>query len=261
MGAASPPDPLVALYDSIDESTRLARGEGVVELLRTRELLRAALPDPPATVLDVGGGDGVHARWLADDGYDVEVIDVIPRHVELARSRGLAARVGDARSLDAPDGSVDVVLLLGPLYHLRERTERLEALAEARRVLRPGGLLAAAAVTRTAVALGWLRAGLLDRPGAETVVRRIAEVGVDDTQPGKAAFYFHTVAELDDELRAADFGDVRINGVEGPAWPLLDAIAPPAEPLLSHILQVARCADHDPSTAGASAHLLALARS
>ena len=49
------------------------------------------------------------------------------------------AEVGDARDLNLPDSSVDAVVLLGPLYHLRERAHRVQALREASRVVRPGG--------------------------------------------------------------------------------------------------------------------------
>jgi SAM-dependent methyltransferase len=88
-------------------------------------------------VLDVGGGTGVHAEWLAAEGYDVELVDPVPLHVEeAAKLPGVIARQGDARALPVPDGQADAVLLLGPLYHLPERADRLRALSEARRAAR-----------------------------------------------------------------------------------------------------------------------------
>jgi SAM-dependent methyltransferase len=186
---------------------------------------------------------------------------VVPVHIERARARGFVAHIGDARALGYDDGTFDAVLLLGPLYHLRDRAERLQALREARRVLRPNGVVAAAAVTRIAVALNWLRNGSLDAPSAKEIVRRISSVGYDDTESSDGVFYFHTVAELEQEVRAAGFGSVAIRGLEGPAWPLLDQTCPPDHPLLSHVIDVARLADADAATVGASAHMLALARS
>ncbi|HEX5993529.1 MAG TPA: hypothetical protein VFY84_00165 [Jiangellales bacterium] len=65
-------------YDSGQEDERLRQGRGRLELLRTQDVLRRWLPTPPAKVLDVGGASGVHAEWLATDGYDVELIDPVP---------------------------------------------------------------------------------------------------------------------------------------------------------------------------------------
>jgi SAM-dependent methyltransferase len=254
-------DALLAFYERQDEGLRLTYREGWVELVRTRELLRAVLPAPAARILDVGGADGAHAGWLHADGHRVEIVDLVPSHVERARTRGLTARVGDARSLEHDDATFDVVLLLGPLYHLRERADRLQALAEARRVLRPGGLLAAAAVSRIAVALDWLRKGVFTDPALRPVAARIVEVGYDDTGWGEGVFYFHTAGELFEEITAAGFRDVQVRGVEGPAWPATDPTAAPDDPVVDQVLTIARLADTDPSTVGASAHVLAVATS
>ena len=253
-------DPVTAFYQAHDESTRLNYGEGRVELLRTQQLLRAALPPTPARVLDVGGADGVHAAWLTEDGYAVEIVDVVPLHIDRARARGFTAHVVDARSLAYDDDSFDVVLLLGPLYHLPDRADRMKALREARRVLRPGGLLAAAAVSRMAVPLDWLRNGSFAEPEARAVAQRIATTGADDTGWGAGAFYFHTVAALEHEVREAGFASVVIRGVEGPAWLLIDRTCSSDQPLVSHVVDIARLADLDNTTVGASAHLLALTR-
>jgi SAM-dependent methyltransferase len=106
------------------ERDRLVQGYSRIEFERTKELLVRHLPAPPARVLDVGGGPGAYASWLADRGYGVQLVDALPLHVEqateLAAGR-FSAVVGDARRLDEPDASWDAVLLLGPLYHLLER--------------------------------------------------------------------------------------------------------------------------------------------
>ncbi|MFF0869601.1 class I SAM-dependent methyltransferase [Nonomuraea sp. NPDC003560] len=141
---------VLAYYAQDLEHVRLREGRGRLEFWRTQDVLRRTLPPPPARVLDVGGGTGVHAEWLLADGYEVDLLDPVPLHVErAARVPGLRARVGDARRLPVPDGRADAVLLLGPLHHLADRADRLRALGEARRAVRPGG------VTRTAGPCSW----------------------------------------------------------------------------------------------------------
>jgi SAM-dependent methyltransferase len=93
-----------------------------LEFVRTREIILRHLPQRQLRILDVGGGTGVHARWLAEAGHEVVVVDIVPRHVEAANELGalglsVTAQLGDARRLAHTDGSFDVVLLLGPLYH------------------------------------------------------------------------------------------------------------------------------------------------
>ena len=102
-------------------------------------LLERFLPAPPSRVLDVGGASGLYASWLSGRGYHVHLIDPVPLHREQATTDGrFSVAPGDARHLAEDDASYDAVLLLGPLYHLTERTDRVRTLAEARRVTRPG---------------------------------------------------------------------------------------------------------------------------
>ncbi|MBZ4320156.1 class I SAM-dependent methyltransferase [Streptomyces huiliensis] len=261
---------IIAFYsEGYDEATRLtSSADGVLELVRTQELLRRHLPPAPARVLDVGGGPGVHARWLADDGYDVRLVDPVPRHVEAARRAGCRAEIGDARRLTADDHSQDVVLLLGPLYHLLEQDDRLQALAEARRVLKPGGLLAAAAISRYASLFEHTATTWLDRAPVRDAVADILATGRHE--PGRKGFtaaYFHTAHGLAEEVERAGFREVDVCGVEGPTWGLLRAVEQHTaegiadSPMFRAALAAARLADSHPELIAAGSHLLAVARS
>ncbi|NUW34209.1 class I SAM-dependent methyltransferase [Nonomuraea sp. SMC257] len=233
----------------------------MLEYRRTQELLRRALMPPPARVLDVGGGTGVHARWLAADGYEVHLVDPVPAHVKAAAALpGVTAEVGDARRLRAPDGSADVVLLLGPLYHLTEAADRARALAEARRVLRPGGLVVAAAISRY---LSLLEAGTTGRltDDMTSAVRHLIATGDYDGHLGFLPTRFHTAAGLRAELESVGLSDVDVYGVEGPAWPALDVAGEGEfDRLVEAALRCARIAEQDPLVINTSAHLLAVAR-
>ncbi|MBB3082459.1 class I SAM-dependent methyltransferase [Geodermatophilus sabuli] len=253
------PESLTTFYRDFDESGRLTHGHGLVEFRRTQALLRRHLPPPPARVLDVGGGPGVHATWLADDGYDVLLLDPVEQHV--ARATALAAgrftaRTGDARSLDRAPGTVDAVLLLGPLYHLPDPADRATALREAVRSARPGGLVAVAAISRVGGgAVDAVRRDLLAEPAVRSAVHDVLNTGWTRLAP---AFYFHTPDELGAELLAADLLDVRVHGLEGPAWALVPDHAGSSDPIVTTVADLADLADADPMTVGASSHLLAI---
>ncbi|NHT18192.1 class I SAM-dependent methyltransferase [Cellulomonas sp. IC4_254] len=146
---------------------------GLAELAGTRRLLAEHLP-AGAAVLDVGG-TGVHASWLAGRGHPVTLVDSAPERVAAARDAGgAAAQAAGTRTLRFPDASFDVVLLLGPLHHVPSRADRLALLGEARRVLRPDGVLVAGFATghgRTAAAV----AGEVEDAGLRDVT--VAGVG------------------------------------------------------------------------------------
>ncbi|MEV8588467.1 class I SAM-dependent methyltransferase [Streptomyces sp. NPDC051180] len=247
----------------IDEDGRLtATADGRLELIRTQEILRRHLPAPPARVLDVGGGTGVHARWLVEDGFEVELVDPIARHVEQA-SKVCPSTVGDARDLAARDGSFDVVQLLGPLYHLPDPKDRQTALAEARRVAKCGGVVAVAAINRYASLFEHVTYAHLHTERLQSAVSKILETAVHDGK-GFTLSYFHRPAELADEMRQAGLVDVEVLGVEGPAWSLLKAVeqsgGTPSDDLVASAMAAARMAEPYPDLLAASSHLLAVGR-
>lgn len=118
-----------------------------VEYGVTMKALAEYLPPAPAKVADIGGSDGRYAVELARRGYEVTLVDLSGRCQDFARSKATEAGVqlagvihADARDLSMfQDGSFGAVLLMGPLYHLLEHDQRLRAVREAHRLLRPGG--------------------------------------------------------------------------------------------------------------------------
>ena len=246
-----------------DEHARLTTGsaQGPVEHTRTQELIRQRLA-PGARVLDVGGATGAHAAPLADDGYEVLLVDPVAGQVVRAAEHGtFEARVGDARDLAAPgldlgDDEFDAVLLLGPLYHLAARADRLRALREAVRVTRPGGAVLAAGITRLAALVG---GGYeLFPPAAWQAVLEHGAAPADIPFP---VAHFHDAAELAAEASEAGLSDVVVHGVEGPAGGALERVslsAPEAPALIEAALTLARALSTAPGVPDMSQHVVAI---
>ncbi|MFE4666423.1 class I SAM-dependent methyltransferase [Streptomyces sp. NPDC056716] len=258
---------IVRYYTSADEEDRLSTtADGRLEMVRTQELLRRYLPAPPARILDVGGGPGAHARWLVEDGYSVHLVDPVARHIEQAARTGAGVELGDARHLTAADHSYDVVLLLGPLYHLIERADRAQALAEAHRVLKPSGILAAAGINRYASLFEHAAFAHLHQEAMRESVGGILASQIHDGRKAFTAAYFHSGEQLRDEVSEAGFDDAEVFGIEGPAWSMLAAAERTTGadlrdgPLFESALAAARLAEPYPELLAASSHLLAIGR-
>jgi len=249
-----------AYYERGGEVDRLAAGHGRLEFLRTQDVLRRVLPPPPARVLDVGGATGVHARWLAADGYGVHVVDPVPLHVAHAASiPGVTAAVGDARRLDEPGAAYDAVVLLGPLYHLPDRVERVAALREAARVAVPGGVVAAATISRFAGLYDTLVRGIYADPDVRAITDADVATGVH--RPFVADLftdaYFHHPDEVPAEFAAAGLPGAARYAVEGGAWLLANLADWLSEP--AALLAALRSTERDESLLGISSHLLTVA--
>jgi SAM-dependent methyltransferase len=250
MADHGPPGRAAEFYErSADEEDRLvATAFGQLEFARTQELLVRHLPPAPARVLDVGGGTGRYAAWLADLGYQVHLLEPTPLHLAQARSRSARSTTpfrvseGHAGELPVEDASQEVVLLFGPLYHLKDEADRLRAFSEARRALVADGLLAAVGISRFA--------GLLDSLRHEFVDTGFGEVG-----------YFHDPPSIAREAERSGLDVLGIFGVEGPGSLISDLDKRWVDPEQREaIVAAARLVEQEPSLLGASHHLLLFAR-
>jgi SAM-dependent methyltransferase len=193
--------------------------------------------------------------------------DVVALHVEQVRARHggrVDAALGDARALDLPDDAVDAVLLLGPLYHLPEPADRIRALQEAQRVVRPGGMIHGAAITRWAPRLqGMLVERLhLEHPPIVELIDEVERSGLlPPVHEGSFTGYAHTPEQLRAEVEAAGLEVLSLVAVEGIACALADVddrLDDPADRAL--LFDVLRALESVPSLLGLGPHLLVTAR-
>ena len=262
-------DAIVTHYAQMDdELNRLSQGGSRIEFARTQELLRRFLPPAPAAILDIGGGPGTYSAWLSELAYRVHLVDLTPLHVQQAQAlaqridNAFTVGVGDARQLSARDRTFDAALLLGPRYHVVERADRVQALREARRVVRPGGIIAGAGISRLASVLDGVRLGYILDPRFRAIVERDLAEGQHrnpDKQPGWfTSAFFHGPDELQKEFVEAGLDLVGVFGVEGPGWLRPELWNDPAN--REALLSAARMIESDRNGVAVSAHLLAVGR-
>ena len=135
-------------YNQYDEEGRLLSRHGQVEYLTTMKYIRECLSgmtDP--AILEIGAGTGRYSVTLAKQEHRVTAVELIPRNLEILKSKldgteRITPILGNALDLSVlPDASFSVTLVLGPMYHLYTKEEKLQALSEAVRVTKPGGYL------------------------------------------------------------------------------------------------------------------------
>jgi S-adenosylmethionine-dependent methyltransferase len=194
-----------------------------VEFQVTLRALGEYLPAAPAKLIDIGGGPGRYAITLARGGYRVTLVDLSSGNLSLAKQKAVEAGADldafiQANALDLaalPAATFDSALLMGPLYHLHKLEERRTALQQARRLLRPGGLVFATFITRFA---GFRDAAVhgysyvLDDPAYS---QKLLATGIHDNGIGFTDAYFVHPDEVVPLGESAGFTTLRLMGCEG----------------------------------------------
>ncbi len=215
-------------YTGAAEDKRLTYGLGPLEFERNKELIERFLPKSRSVVLDIGGGPGIYSEWLAGLGHDVYLVEPVAKHIQQAQKRAAKLKkpfktiLGEARKLDFADGFADVVISHGPLYHLQLKNDRIKSLQEARRVLKPDGILLGFAINHTVSTLTGLLNGMIHD-------EQFMKMCLDELKSGNhnppaswpgilPEAFFHKPEQLTAEVQEAGFTNTRLFAVEGMVW-------------------------------------------
>lgn len=140
---------LTNYYGSYDEDNRLCSRHGQVEYLTTMRYVEKYLR-PGMRILEIGAATGRYSHALAQQGYAVDAVELVAHNIEIFKANtkpgeNVTITQGNAKDLSAfPSDTYDLTLLLGPMYHLFAEEEKLQALSEAIRVTKRGGVVFAA---------------------------------------------------------------------------------------------------------------------
>lgn len=206
---------VINYYSNYDESSRLTTDNSrKLEFITTTHILDQYISNG-SNILDLGAGTGIYSFYYAEKGNDNTIIstDITPKHVEIIQGKidqcgygNVTAKVNDARDLsDFDNDSFDVVLCLGPIYHLTDKRDQERCVQECFRVLNPNGILAVAYVNRFFIypyLVGNDRTFL-----NEKWRKRIIDQGTIDSQDEECFWtdaYYHTPSEIEELFEGYD---------------------------------------------------------
>jgi ubiquinone/menaquinone biosynthesis C-methylase UbiE len=228
-------DKIKEFYSMEGEKDRLGSELFKLEGIRTKEIIGRYLSNEMMNIIDIGGGAGFYAFWLQALGHRVHLVDLSPKNIELAceysKKTGIqltGCQTGDAINLDFKDEQFDLVLLFGPLYHLTDRNERVKALSEAKRVLKPGGILLAAVISRYASLFDGFKRDLINDDHFEKMLIKDLDTGVHLNETNNPEYFttarFHTPNEIKGEIMESGMRFEKLIAVESFGW-MIDGLA------------------------------------
>jgi len=206
------------------ENERITRSP--LEFIRTKEIISRFLPENPIKIIDLCGASGHYSYWLAQKGHEVHLMDLSERHINEATNNEKEYNVklasvtcGDARSLKWKDETFDMILLMGALYHLQEKQDRMQCLNEAYRILKKGGTAIFAYISRYASMIDGFKNGYINDPEFCKIMDNDILTGRHNNPGNKPGYftnaYFHSTYDVNNELMYANFQNILLYAVEG----------------------------------------------
>ena len=254
------------------EADRLEQEIFKLEGIRTKEIIERYIRSDKLEILDIGGGTGYYSFWLQEKGHNVTLVDLSPKNIELATRHSEASRrplkkieVGDAVNLGLSNERFDIVLLLGPLYHLTDRAERIMALAEAKRVLKSKGILLCAVISRYASLIDGFHRDLVMDDRFFNLLTNDLKTGVHLNETDNLEYfttaYFHRPEEIKSEINESGLKFQKLIPVESFGWIVKNFSEKEGDRnYMEKLLEVIRMLEVNEDLIAMSPHIIAVAQ-
>lgn len=214
----------------------------------------------PLRIIDIGAGTGRYSVALAAEGYDVTAVELVKYNLGILKQKGanVKAYQGNALKLKRfADNSFDLTLLFGPMYHLHSDADQIQALSEAKRVTRPGGIIMVAYVMNdySVIKYGFMENHISERVKCGALTEDF-QIRHDENE----LYDYVRLEQIDALNRAAGLNRERIIAPDGPAdyiRPVLNAMDEETFELFLQY-QLKNC--ERPELLGASSHTVDILR-
>jgi ubiquinone/menaquinone biosynthesis C-methylase UbiE len=255
-------------YEKYDENGRIDKHP--IEFIRSKEIISRYLPSTPIKIVDLCGASGHYAYWLATMGHEVHLMDLSEKHIketiankEKYNVELMSIRQGDARETAFKNETFDMILLMGALYHLQNRDDRIKCIKESYRILKKGGVAVFAYISRHATILDGFAKDLINDPLYVEIMENDYFTGIHENMGNTEYFtnaYLHSTKEIYDELLYVNYNNIIVYGVEGFSTLLNQKDYLNDEKKLNCLLKYLELFEQDSEMLGISLHKLAICK-
>jgi len=254
-------DSVSDFYENINEEKRLELQ--TKEFTRSKDIISRYLFPDKMEIADIGGGTGPYSFWLAEKGHNVHLLDLTQKHIDIAKKKNTGTKLAsytcaDARDLPYANKSMDMVLLMGALYHLQSYESRIKCLTEAYRVLKNGGHLISTVINRYMILFSALKYNIFHYYSIDTI-EKIIKTGICEGFSFPQS-YFHTPNEIIAELTSTRFEGIKLIAVEGIAHAFGDNSLPADDVEARRLLKCVELTESTPELMGVTRNLIAVGR-
>jgi len=250
-------------YEKMNEDARF--DSQTKEFVRSKNIISRYLCAGKMEIADIAGGTGPYSFWLAEQGHSVHLLDITKKHIEIAKQKSETSNIAlssytcaDARDLPYANESMDLVLLMGALYHLQSQEARNKCLTEALRVLKHGGHIICTVISRYTVLVSTLKWNIFHRYDVDTLERLMCTGMAEGFSFPHS--YFHTPNEIKTELSNAGFKNINAIAVEGIANAFGDYGLPTDEKEAARLLKCIELTESIPELLGVSRNIIAIGK-